>query len=187
MSEESVFAGVSARLLEHLREQICPVPLGAPEDLKLTFPGAQEDFRLGLCLYDFEELSSAGPPQMVRLSREERRFPDLRLSLRFLIFANRKAAFRSMEAGDEILLLEAALRAVHSAPELEYGEGTLKLLLQPPEGRDKAALWQSLSCPMQPAVYLSVEPVELPSARILRVPAVREVDVKTRRKGGDGG
>jgi len=175
--EGPVFNEVSGGVLEYLRAQLSPDVLSTPDALKLTYPGAEDEFRLGLSLYDIEHLRSGGSARPVRLSEDERRFPDLALALHYLVFANRKAAFHSMEAEDELLLLEAVMRAVHSSPGLPYGDLTLRLTLQGLERGEKLALWQSLNCPLQPAVYLTLEPVPLPSARIVRVPAVRQVDV----------
>lgn len=177
MREEPAFAAAVCAMTAYLKETLVPSPLGSADAVRLTWPGAQEDFRLGLCLYDLEELG-AGLQETARLGREERRLPGLLMSLRFLAFANRGAAFHSMEAGDELLLLEAVLRAVHSAPALP-GEGApLRLLLRRPEQREKRELWQSLGAPLQPAVYFALEPVPVPSSRTLRVPAVREVDIQ---------
>lgn len=178
MRDEPIFAAVAGTLESYFRDALVPVPLGSADAVRLTWPEAQEDFRLGLCLYDLEELrEGVGAQGMVRLSQEERRYPELSMSLRFLAFANRKAAFHSMEAGDELLLLEAVLRAIHSLPELKWDGPPLKIILQKPEQAAKRDLWQSMNAPLQPAVYFAVEPVPIPSTRILRVPVVREIDV----------
>jgi len=180
MREEPVLTTVSGLLLEYFRSELIPAVLGEADMVKLAAPGGREDFRLGLCLHNLEEIRPGGPGAAVPLSQEERRYPALLLSMRFFAFANRKAAFRSMEPEDELLLLEAAARTVHSAPGLSFDGGTLRVgpdLLEPAR---KTALWQSLGAPLQPAIYFSVEPVSIPSARIRRVPAVRRVEPSIR-------
>lgn len=184
MNDEPVLTAAGSLLLEHFRGALVPAVLGEAELVRLSAPGEQEDFRLGLCLYDLEEIRPGGSGTMKRLSEEERRYPSLILSLHFFAFANRKAAFHSVGAEDELLLLEASARAVHSAPGLPFGGGTLRLGLEGVEREHARALWQSLNIPLQPAVYFSVEPVIIPSTQIRRVPAVRSVEpsIQNRRE-----
>lgn len=179
MSDEPVLAGVSGRLVEYLRESLCPGVLSDRESVKLTHPGSDEEFRLGVSLYDLEEIRPGGPPRPVPLGEDLRRFPDLALSLHYIAFANRKAAFHGVEAGDEMLLLEGVLRAVTGTVSLEWGGQRLLLSLQPLKLEQRVSLWQGLSQPLQPAVYLAVEPVAIPSGRVLKVPAVRSTEVRT--------
>jgi len=185
MNDASVFQTVSGALIEYLRTELSPALLSSPDAVRLAYPGSEDEFRLGVSLYDVEEIRSGGPSAMVRLSDEERRFPSLAVALHFLVFANRKAAFHGIEAEDELLLLEAVMRCVHSAPSLTCGETAFHLLFQNLDCGEKTSLWQSLNCPLQPAVYLTVEPVGVPSTRLLHTPAVRGVDVETHWK-GDG-
>ncbi len=184
MSDEPVLTAAGGLLLEYFRGALVPAVLGEAELVRLSAPGEQEDFRLGLCLYDLEEIRPGGSGTMKRLSEEERRYPSLILSLHFFAFANRKAAFHSVGAEDELLLLEASARAVHSAPGLPFGGGRLRLGLEGVEREHARALWQSLNVPLQPAVYFSVEPVIIPSTQIRRVPAVRSVEpsIQNRRE-----
>ncbi len=183
MREEPVLTAVSGLVLDYFRAELVPSVLGSADLVKLTAPNAQEDFRLGVCLYALETLHSDGSRTMPRVSGAERRHPDLTLALRFFAFANRRAAFHSMEAEDELLLLEAAVRAVHSAPGFAAWEGGT-LRLDSVEGSHKTALWQSMNVPFQPAVYFIAEPVSIPSARVRRVPAVRSVETNVGKKEG---
>ncbi len=183
MREEPVLTAVSGLVLDYFRAELVPSVLGSADMVKLTAPDAQEDFRLGLCLYDLETIHSGGSGTMPRMSASERRHPDLALALRFFAFANRKAAFHSMEAEDELLLLEAAVRAVHSAPGFPVWEGGT-LRLDRVEDSHKTALWQSMNVPFQPAVYFIAEPVSIPSGRIRRVPAVRSVETAVQNREG---
>jgi len=179
MREEPIVAGVSGWLLEQVRGALCPGVLSDEESVKLTHPGSEDEFRLGLSLYDLEEIRPGGPPRPVPLREDTRRFPDLALSLHYIAFANRKAAFRGVEAGDEMLLLEGVLRAVANAPSFLWEEQRVFLSLQPLDLAQRSALWQGLSSPLQPAVYLTLEPVPIPSGRLLTVPPVRSVAVKS--------
>ena len=114
MSEEPVFERIGNLLLERLREEMVPAVLNQGDDIKLTHPGAETDYRFGVFLHDIEEVRPYGPQSSVRLSEDTRRRPDRLLALHFLMYANRKVPFDSMTALDEMVLLESAMREVHS-------------------------------------------------------------------------
>lgn len=175
MNDEPIFERVCAALLEKLREDLGAVMVNSRDGIKLSHPGAEEDFQLGVYLYDMEEVRPNGPPRPVRLNEQERRLPDLNLALRLMIFANRKVAFNAMGAEDEVRLLEASIRSLHSMTELETEAGRVRVSFQELTQSDKVSLWQSLNCPFQSAVYVDLQPVSVPSTRILRVPPVREI------------
>lgn len=175
MNGEPIFERVCAALLEKLRGDLEAVMVNTRDGIRLSHPGAEEDFQLGVYLYDMEEVRPNGPPRPVRLNEQERRLPDLNLALRLMIFANRKVAFNAMSAEDEVRLLEASIRSLHSITELETEAGRVKVSFQVLTQAEKVSLWQSMNCPLQNAVYVDLQPVSVPSTRILRVPPVREI------------
>lgn len=179
MRDEPVLTGVSEWLLELVRDALSGV-LSDKQSVKLTHPGSEEEFRLGLALYDLEEIRPGGPPQAVPVGKDERRFPDLALSLHYIAFANRKAAFHGVEAADEMMLLEGVLRAMADVPGFIWGDQRVFVSLQRLDLSQRTALWQSLSQPLQPAVYLTVEPVPIPSGRVVKTPRVHETEVKAK-------
>ncbi len=178
MTAEPVLAAVGSELLELFRQRLVPAVLHDGDMIKLTWPGGQEDFRLGLCLYDMEPIRSGGPGSVRRDREEGWRRSELLLSLHFFAFCNRKAAFHAMEAEDELLLLEAAARAVYEEPRLR--EGQVKVSLDHVEGTWKHSLWQSTGG--QPAVWFQAEPVAIPGGPVVRPPAVREVRPTVERR-----
>ncbi len=186
MNEAPVFERIGSLLLERLREEMAPSVLNPGEDIKLTHPGAETDYRFGVFLYDIGEVRPWGPPSPVRVNEDTRRHPDRLLALRFLLYANRKVPFDGMSALDEMVLLEAAMRAVHGMKPLEADGQKINPVLYEPSQGEKNALWQSLGTPLQPAAYLTLEPVRIPSARLRRTPPVREVLLSAKRKGAAG-
>ena len=48
MSEEPVFERIGNLLLERLREEMVPAVLNQGDDIKLTHPGAETDYRFGV-------------------------------------------------------------------------------------------------------------------------------------------
>lgn len=186
MSEEPVFERIGNLLLERLRGEMVPAVLNQEDDIKLTHPGAEADYRFGVFLHDIEEIRPYGPPTSTRISEDIHRHPDRLLALHFLMYANRKVPFDSMSALDEMVLLEASMRAVHNMEPLEIDGQKVKVSFHELARNEKTALWQSLSSPLQPAAYLTLEPVQIPSTRIRRTPPVREFQFSTKRKGGGG-
>lgn len=186
MNDEPVFERLGSLLLDRLRGEMAPSVLSRRDDIKMAHPGTESDYRFGVFLYDIEEIRPYGPAASVRIGEDARRHPDCLLALHFLLYANRKVPFDSMSAMDEMVLLEAALRAVHSMGDLEANGQKVKAEFQELARSEKTALWQSLSSPLQPAVYLTLEPVRIPSTRICRTPPVREIQITTKRKGGQG-
>lgn len=184
MSRDPIFTKVGEALLEHLRGELVPVVLSAPDMLRLAYPGQEEEFRLGLFLYGTEEVRPNGPPGITRLGPDSHRMPDLALALHFMAFANRKVSFRGMSMEDEFTLVEAVMRAVHGRGRLDLDGRGMKLEFHDLTQSERASLWQSLNAPLQPAAYLTVEPILLPSDRIRKIPPVRAVDIHTSRKGG---
>lgn len=186
MSQEPVFQRAGQLLLERLREEMAPSVLNLAEDIQLAHPGEEIDYRFGVFLHDLEETRPYGPPAPVRLSGDTRRHPDRLLALHFLLYANRAVPFDSMSALDEMVLLEAAARAVHSMEPLTVNGQSVRAAFHELTAGEKAALWQSLGSPLQPAVYLTLEPVRIPSARIRRTPPVRELRLTAKGKGAGG-
>lgn len=184
MSRDPIFTKVGEALLEHLRGELVPVVLSAPDMLRLAYPGQEEEFRLGLFLYGTEEVRPNGPPGITRLGPDSHRMPDLALALHFMAFANRKVSFRGMSMEDEFTLVEAVMRAVHGRGRLDLDGRGMKLEFHALTQSERASLWQSLNAPLQPAAYLTVEPILLPGDRIRKIPPVRAVDIHTSRKGG---
>ena len=160
MSEEPIFEQLGNLLLERLRGEMVPAVLHQEDDIKLTHPGAETDYRFGVFLHDMEEVRPYGPPSSVRVNEDTRRHPDRLLALHFLLYANRKVPFDSMSALDEMVLLEAAMRAVHSMEPLEVAGQQVKVHFH--------------------------ELVQIPSTRIRRTPPVKEFQLSAKRKGGDG-
>ena len=184
MNEEPIFLRAGEALLRRLREEMVPAVLGAEDAVKLTHLGSEEDYRFGVFLYDMEEVRPDGPPHMVRKGESEHQFPARLLALHFLLYANRKVPFSSMDAGDELLLLDAATRAVHGTGTLQVAGQPVKVHFHELTRGEKIALWQSLSHPMQAAVYLTLEPIPVPNTRIRIIPAVREIRTDTSYREG---
>ena len=185
MNEAPVLEQAASRLLELLQEALIPSVLHSQDAIQITFPNSQQDYRLGIFLYDLEEVRPYGTPPSIRISDTQRQGPNRTFALRFLVYANRKVPFDGMTALDEMLLLEAVMRAVHNFAPVELGDETVTIQFDRLTRQEKATLWQSLSSPLQPAVYLVMEPLVVPSTKLERLIPVRQVQIKSGRKKED--
>lgn len=184
MTQAPILEQAGNLLLDLLRDAMVPGVLHTRESIALSQPDGQQDFRLGVFLYDMEEVRPYGTPSPVRISDTQRRGPSRAFSLRFLVFANRKAPFDSMTAADELVLLEAVMRTIHNSVPLELEGEPVTIRFDDIARQEKTALWQSLGVPLQAAVYLVMEPLVIPSTRLERFVPVRRVELKSQKKEG---
>lgn len=182
MNQEPVLTQAGGMLRELLQQALLPGVLSREEDIRLAWPQAQEDYRLGIALYDIEAVRPYGTPVPVRVGETERRGPAGSFALRFLVYANRNVPFNSMGAEDEMVLLEAVLRAVYNAEPRPLAGEEVSIRLDPVTRQEKAALWQSFNAPLQPAVYLVMEPLKVPSDKLEHFVPVRSIQVKSSKK-----
>lgn len=183
VSQEPVIGRACGLLLERLREELVPSVLGTDDAVKLAYPGAETDYYLGVFPYDLEEIRPCGPPGEARIGDGVVQSPGRLLALRLLAYANRRVPFGGMEGMDELVLLEGAARAVQGMPPLETGGQRIRVGFQHLSQGEKLSLWQGLGNPLQPAIYLAMEPVWLPGTRIRPVHPVRELRLSVGRKG----
>lgn len=182
MSLQPVLQQAGDLLLHALREAMVPAVLHAGEDIQIAYPTAEQDYQIGVFLYDMEEIHPYGTSLPIRISDTKRQGANRAFALHFLVYANRQMAFQSMTALDEIVLMEAVIRTIHnSAPVFLEGD-KLNIQLDNITRHEKASLWQSIGSPLQPAVYLVMEPLVIPSTRLERFVPVREIQIKSRKK-----
>lgn len=169
-------------LLDVLRQALVPAVLHDADAIQIAYPNTEQDYQIGVFLYDMEEIHPYGTPLPVRISQTQRQGASRTFALHFVVYANRRMAFGSMTAQDELILMEAVIRAVHnSSPVLVEGE-KLNIQFDSITRQEKTALWQSAASALQPAVYLVMEPLIVPSTRLEQVIPVREIQLKSRKK-----
>lgn len=182
MNQDPVLARAATLLLDLLRKALLPGVLFGEDDIRLTWPQASQDYRLGVTLYDIEAVRPYGTPVPVRVSENERRGPGESFALHFFVYANRQVPFDSLTAEDEMVLLEAVMRAVHNAEPRPLAGETVTIRFDTLTRQEKGALWQSLNAPLQPAVYLILEPLVVPSDKLEHFVPVRDVQIKSNKK-----
>lgn len=182
ISRGPVFEQAGGRMRDLLKGALIPSVLHGDDSIQLTFPTSERDYRVGIFLYDMEEVRPYGTPTPIRVSDTQRQGPSCAFALRFLVFANHKAPFDSMTAQDEMILMEAVMRAIHNCAPFELEGETVTIRFDDITRQEKTTLWQSIGSPLQPAVYLVMEPLVVPSTRLERFVPVREIEVQSQKK-----
>ena len=187
MADFSVVADVSAALIKLLRTQMCPVPVSAPESIRLAAPGEKNsDFQLGLYLYDMRELSEYRSGAVQRGADNIRRRPPKPLTLNYVLFLNSKAQIAA-GAEAEQRILGRALQVLTDYPTVDVNEAhpysqeleeSASVTILSMTFEEKTKIWSALSTPYQLGVYFSVSPLLLSSRRQESFARVREVEVR---------
>lgn len=182
MSLQPVLQQAGDLLLDVLREALVPAVLHAEDDIQIAYPNAEQDYQIGVFLYDIEEIRPYGTALPVRISDTQRQGASRTFALHFLVYANRRMAFQSMTALDEMILMEAVIRTIHNSAPVSLEEDKLNIQLDAVTRQEKISLWQSVGSPLQPAVYLMIEPLVIPSTKLEHFVPVRELVLKSRNK-----
>ena len=187
MADFSIVADVSAALLKLLRAQMCPVPVSAPEAIRLAVPTDKNgDFQLGLYLYDLREQGEYRAGAMQRGADNIRRRPPRPLALHYMLFLNSKAQIAA-GAEAEQRILGRALQVLSDYPTIDVNEAhpysqeleeSASVTILSMTFEEKTKIWSALSTPYQLGVYFSVSPLLLSSRRQESFARVREVEVR---------
>ncbi len=187
MADFSIVADVSAALLKLLRAQMCPVPVSAPEAIRLAAPTDKNgDFQLGLYLYDLREQGEYRAGAMQRGADNIRRRPPRPLALHYMLFLNSKAQIAA-GAEAEQRILGRALQVLSDYPTIDVNEAhpysqeleeSASVTILSMTFEEKTKIWSALSTPYQLGVYFSVSPLLLSSRRQESFARVREVEVR---------
>lgn len=187
MADFSIVADVSTALLKLLRAQMCPVPVSAPEAIRLAAPTDKNgDFQLGLYLYDLREQGEYRAGAMQRGADNIRRRPPRPLALHYMLFLNSKAQIAA-GAEAEQRILGRALQVLSDYPTIDVNEAhpysqeleeSASVTILSMTFEEKTKIWSALSTPYQLGVYFSVSPLLLSSRRQESFARVREVEVR---------
>lgn len=161
-------------LLELLRDNLCPRYVRDRDSILLTAPWEEEDYRVGVYLYDIQDYSLA-VAATADTGGNILRFPPKVVELSYMLFCNEKHRFGGLQREWLQSILNEMIRTLHDNPTLirEDGEKVgISFLCESVEF--KIRLWGSFNQPLQPAVYLRAAPVTVASARTRKVNRVTE-------------
>ncbi len=163
-------------LLELLRRNLCPDYVRDSENILLTSPWEEADYRVGAYLYDIQDYSAV-TPQQIQEGEDRLRFPPKAVELSYMLFCNEKHRFGGLRREELQGILNEIIRTVYDHPSLERPDGeTVQLSFLREDVEFKIHLWESFHQPLQPAVYLRAAPVLIASGRTRKVNRVKERD-----------
>lgn len=163
-------------LLELLRRSLCPGYVRDKESILLTAPWDEEDYRVGIYLYDIQDYSLAAVAA-AEAGGDTMRFPPKAVELSYMLFCNEKHRFGGLRREQLQGILNEIVRTLHDNPSLRREDGeTVGFSFLRESAEFKIRLWESFSQPLRPAVYLRAAPVLVASARTRKVVRVKERD-----------
>lgn len=174
MADEILLTGKC--LLKLLRDNLCPGYVRDRDSILLTTPWEEEDYRVGVYLYDIQDYSLA-VSAVSDTGEDILRFPPKTVELSYMLFCNEKHRFGGLQRERLQGILNEMIRTLHDNPTLmrEDGEAVgISFLRESVEF--KIRLWGSFNQPLQPAVYLRAAPVPVASARTRKVNRIKERD-----------
>lgn len=163
-------------LLKLLRDNLCPGYVRDRDSILLTAPWEEEDYRVGVYLYDIQDYSLA-VSAVSDTGGDMLRFPPKTVELSYMLFCNEKHRFGGLQRERLQGILNEMIRTLHDNPTLMREDGeAVDIFFLRESVEFKIRLWGSFNQPLQPAVYLRAAPVPVASARTRKVNRVKERD-----------
>jgi hypothetical protein len=147
----------------------------------------QTDFYIGICLYDIQDFSSAQSSALQYTKNMEKgeaisRRPPKLIELGYMIFTNEEEAFGGYAPEYGQQLLSETIRVIYEDPFADAGKIT-SFSFAFLSTDSKIKLWQALTKPMQPAIYVNAGPVPIMPVEFKIIPLAKERDADIKRKG----
>lgn len=169
-------------ILELLQQSLCPGYVRDEDAVALTAPWDEEDYRVGIYLYDIQDYSPVSAPG-VYIDERKRRFPPKAVELSYLIFCNQNHRFGGLQKGQLHRILNEVVRAVYDNPVLLREDGeSVELSFLREDVEFKIRLWGSFHQALWPAVYVKAAPVLIASRRMQAVNPVEQRDYGVERR-----
>lgn len=190
MADYTALVEAGNALVEMLRENLTPEPIGNRELIALCSPHESENNQLTLYLYQVEEDTQGVESGYYQVSRDTERLRPARYNLRFLVTAHSKAPAQMKEA-DQYRMVGAALQVLRDHPviEQEYLSGSLAeqnaqihVVLEKTTQDQLLKIWNNNSNAYKLSFVVLLTGVEIESRRERRFTRVTDVTIGTRQK-----
>lgn len=195
MADYTALVEAGSALVELLRDNLTPEPIGNRELIALCSPHESENNQLTLYLYQVEEDTQGAQSGYYQVSREVERVRPTRYNLRFLVTAHSKAPAQLKEA-DQYRMVGAALQVLRDHPVIdqEYLSGSLAeqnaqvhVVLEKTTQDQLLKIWNNTSTAYKLSFVVLLTGVEIDSKRERRFSRVTDVSIDTRQKPGGVG
>ena len=194
MADYTALVEAGTALVELLRDNLTPEPIGNRELIALCSPHESENNQLTLYLYQVEEDTQGAQSGYYQVSREVERLRPTKYNLRFLVTAHSKAPAQLKEA-DQYRMVGAALQVLRDHPVIdqEYLSGSLaeqnaqvRVVLEKTTQDQLLKIWNNTSSAYKLSFVVLLTGVEIDSRRERRVTRVTDVSITTEQKPREG-
>ena len=187
MADYTALVEAGNALVELLRDNLTPEPIGNRELIALCSPHESENNQLTLYLYQVEEDTQGVPSGYYQVSQNVQRIRPARFNLRFLVTAHSKAPAQLKEA-DQYRIIGAAIQVLKDHPVLDaqYLSGSLaqenarvSVVLEKTPLDQLLKIWNNTSNTYKLSFTVLLTGVEIDSKRERTVSRVTDVTIQT--------
>ncbi len=193
MADYTAIVETGNAIIELLRENLTPEPIGNRELISLCSPHESENNQLTLYLYHIEEENQSATSGYYQADQTTQRRSPAQFTLRYLLTAHSKAPTQLKQA-DQHRILGAAIQTLRDNPVIpqrclagSIAEERLQLHLSvervPMEQLLK--IWNNTSKDYKASFSLMVNGVTIDSRRERRVTRVTDIQMDVERTGGE--
>ena len=195
MADYTALVEAGSALVELLRDNLTPEPIGNRELIALWSPHESENNQLTLYLYQVEEDTQGVESGYYQVGRNVERMRPSRYNLRFLVTAHSKAPAQLKEA-DQYRMVGAALQVLKDHPVIDarYLSGSLaeenavvRVVLEKTSQDQLFKIWNNTSATYKLSFVVLLTGVEIASRRERRFTRVTDVTIATGQGTGGGG
>lgn len=190
MADYTALVEAGNALVEMLRDNLTPEPIGNKELIALCSPHESENNQLTLYLYQVEEDTQGTESGYYPVSRTVERLRPTKYNLRFLVTAHSKAPAQMKEA-DQYRMVGAALQVLRDHPVIdqEYLSGSLaeqnaqiRVVLEKTNQDQLLKIWNNTSSTYKLSFVVLLSGIEIDSKKERRISRVTDVSIDTRQK-----
>lgn len=190
MADYTALVEAGNALVELLREELTPEPIGNRELIALCSPHESENNQLTVYLYQVEEETQGVPMGYYEAGRDIQRVRPSRYNLRFLVTAHSKAPVQLRQA-DQYRMIGAALQVLKDHPVIDakYLTGSLaeqqavvNVVLEKTSMDQLLKIWNNNSNAFKLSFVVMLANVEIDSHRERRFSRVTDIAVETEEK-----
>lgn len=195
MADYTALVEAGNALIELLRDNLTPEPIGNRELISLCSPHESENNQLTLYLYQVEEDTQGAQSGYYQVSKTVERMRPTSYNLRFLVTAHSKALAQLKEA-DQYRMVGAALQVLRDHPVIDqqYLTGSLAeqnarihVVLEKTTQDQLLKIWNNTSTAYKLSFVVLLTGVEIDSKRERRFTRVTDVSIGTEQKPGGVG
>lgn len=192
MADYTALTEAGTALVDLLRENLTPEPIGNRELINLCSPHESENNQLTLYLYQIEEDSQGVPAGYYSVDSETERMRAAQYNLHFLLTPHSKAPQQMREA-DQYKILGAAVQTLRDNPVIpqRYLSGSIAeenaqihIQIERMNMEQLLKIWNNTTKDYKASVVVTLTGVTIDSKRTRRVSRVTEVIIGTKEKKG---